>query len=43
MDRDAELAGERLERLTSQQAQGHLTLARKAPALLWSGWAQGER
>src|SRR5450759_3406730 len=41
VDLNAELAGERVEGLSAQQPQGHLTLARKAPALPWSQWPQG--
>src|SRR5665647_1401450 len=41
VDLDAELAGERVERLSAQQPQRHLTLAREAPALPRSKWAQG--
>src|SRR5450759_3758868 len=42
IDLDAELAGERVERLSAQQPQRDLTLARKAPALPWSEWPQGD-
>src|SRR5450756_351244 len=41
VDLNAELAGERLERFSAQQPQRHLTLAREAPALPRSKWAQG--
>jgi hypothetical protein len=42
VDLDAELAGERLERLTAQQAQSYLTFAGKAPALPRSEWSHGD-
>src|SRR5450756_2431378 len=41
VDLNAELAGERLERFSAQQPQRDLTLAREAPALPRSKWAQG--
>jgi len=42
VDLDAELAGERVERLTAEQAQSYLTFAGKAPALSWSEWPHGD-
>jgi len=42
VDLDAEFAGERVERLTAQQAQSYLTFAGKAPALPRSEWAHGD-
>jgi len=41
IDLDAELAGERVDRLTTEQAQSYLTLAGEAPALTGSERADG--